>query len=305
MDKIEFGDLESARQIRQSGRFTEYLSPEDDGRKKVVKIRSDMPPALRQRLEGEAADSRKFRAFEFGQEPLTRQEKQDIDFNQTDIFTARSAKAVAVARGVDDFTAFFDPTLTVSENKQIFEDVRRNSRGGGQRGGRDFNDSREQDRRAGRGSNRAKESRVDNAKEFAFAGDREAQEFLTEEAQFGDVFDLRITETSTGFRGSGEDFDRVLDTHESRSERAQTIDEKHSAPTTRNPFEWVNNTNRLDFPGVDTVDVDKLHQARSKQAREVDEREVAPIADSKEEWAAAPESLDWPGVDIPEDQFLP
>jgi hypothetical protein len=305
MRKVEFGDLQSARQIRQTGRFAEFLSSDDDARKKTVIVRSDIPKPVLQRLEGEAADSRKFRAFEFGQEALTREEKKNIDFSQTDVFTARSAKAVAIAKGVDDFTAFFDPTLTASENKQVFEDARQNSRGGGQRGGREFDDERELDRRTGRGANRANEDRITNAKDFAYDGDQEAQEFLSEEAEFTDVFDLRIQRTENDFTGSGEDYDRILDVHESRSERARTIDEKNAAPLTRDPFEWVNNTARLDFPGVDTIDPDKLHEKRSAKSREVDEREIAPIADSKEQWASNPETFDWPGVDLPEDGFIP
>lgn len=41
--------------------------------------------------------------------------------------------------------------------------------------------------------------------------------------------------------------------HQSRTERAQTVDEKQNAPVTTDEEKWLENPNRYDFPGVDTI----------------------------------------------------
>lgn len=43
------------------------------------------------------------------------------------------------------------------------------------------------------------------------------------------------------------------ETHESRSERSQSMDEKFNAPITLDVEKWRENPNRLDLPGVDTI----------------------------------------------------
>jgi hypothetical protein len=67
---------------------------------------------------------------------------------------------------------------------------------------------------------------------------------------------------------SGEGVETLQEVHESRSERAQTIDERQNAPTTLSPLEWMENPNRLDFPGVDTIPAGRL-QKRSERAADL------------------------------------
>jgi hypothetical protein len=56
--------------------------------------------------------------------------------------------------------------------------------------------------------------------------------------------------------------------HESRSERAQTVDEKQNAPVTLDEEKWVENKNRYDYPGVDTIPAGR-QQRRAERAGRV------------------------------------
>lgn len=53
--------------------------------------------------------------------------------------------------------------------------------------------------------------------------------------------------------------------HESRSERAKTVDEKQNAPVTLDEEKWVENKNRYDYPGVDTIPAGR-QQRRAERA---------------------------------------
>lgn len=46
--------------------------------------------------------------------------------------------------------------------------------------------------------------------------------------------------------------DRLFDVHESRSEKAQRVDERRKAPTTNDPEKWASAPDRWDYPGIDT-----------------------------------------------------
>lgn len=56
--------------------------------------------------------------------------------------------------------------------------------------------------------------------------------------------------------------------HQSRTERAQTVDEKQNAPVTLDEEKWVENKNRYDYPGVDTIPAGR-QQRRAEQAAKV------------------------------------
>lgn len=96
------------------------------------------------------------------------------------------------------------------------------------------------------------------------------------------MFDISLTREGGSLRGSGQDFAQLVDVHEGRSQRAQTLDEKKTAQPTRDPIQWVNSPGRYDYPGIDTVDPKKLHGQRSKQAQTQDERELAPITNDRQ-----------------------
>lgn len=53
--------------------------------------------------------------------------------------------------------------------------------------------------------------------------------------------------------------------HENRSERAQDVDEQQNAPVTTDEEKWIQNKNRHDFPGVDTIPRER-QQGRAERA---------------------------------------
>ncbi|WP_254544102.1 hypothetical protein [Halomarina pelagica] len=297
MIPVEFSSRDAASTIRTNPKFRGFLADADDARTTTVLLKETTPAPAVSEIEGEAADSRAYRADQYGQVDLTAEERKRIDFTRTNVPTARSAKAIAQGKGVDDWLAYFDPELTVDEHRDVFERAVREDRG--DYGGRERLDEREVDRRLAHGHQERQASERTRAKDFAFGGDREAQAFLRDEGPLGDVFDIGFERTAGGLSGYGEDFERLEDVHEGRSLRARTLDEMNDAPRTRDPFQWSNSPERWDYPGIDTVQPERLHAARSRRARTLDENEFAPVADTKEQWAHDPDRLDWPGIDTP------
>lgn len=301
-EEVTFGDRDTARTIRQNPKFQAFLADEDDARESTVKLKENVPERALQDITGEAADSMRHKASQHGQAELTEAEKKKIDFSRTNVMHARSAKAIARGKGVDDWTSYYDETLEVDEHRSVFESAKKDELG--RSGiGRDSNSEAEVADRQARAHHQVKEHELGHAKDAAFQGDRDAQGFVQErvdepDGSFDDVFDMSFSQTDDGrLRGSGRDFERLEERHEDRPQRAQTLDEKRTAQVTRDPFEWMNSPNRYDYPGIDTVQPRELHEDRSPQAQAVDERDVAPIADSREEWAMSPDRYDWRGVD--------
>lgn len=64
---------------------------------------------------------------------------------------------------------------------------------------------------------------------------------------------------------SGPRSEAIKEIHESRSERAQDTDERQNAPVTTDEEKWIENKNRLDYPGVDTIPEERL-AARAEAA---------------------------------------
>lgn len=58
--------------------------------------------------------------------------------------------------------------------------------------------------------------------------------------------------------------------HQSRSERAQDVDEQQNAPITTDEEKWIENKNRYDYPGVDTIPESRKRK-RAEKAAEVAE----------------------------------
>jgi len=56
--------------------------------------------------------------------------------------------------------------------------------------------------------------------------------------------------------------------HQSRSERAQDVDEQQNAPITTNEEKWLENPDRFDYPGVDTIPAARK-KARAEKAASV------------------------------------
>jgi hypothetical protein len=229
---------------------------------------------------------------------LTDDERNRVDFSEegVNVPKVRSIKGIAANEGVDDFLAFADLSLTVDENRTLLKRAKREERG--QRMDATTDENKQIDK-AARAYQEQKSSELPRAKRFGFEGDEDAQEFVRSQGRLSDVFDISFTRDDGRIRGRGGDFEQLKEIHEDRSDRAQSVDERRQAKTTRDPFEWANNPSQLDFPGVDTVDPASLHEERSERAQTADERELAPYADSKEQWAMDQDEYDWPGVDTP------
>lgn len=60
----------------------------------------------------------------------------------------------------------------------------------------------------------------------------------------------------------------VESVHQSRSERAQDVDEQQNAPVTTDEEKWLQNPDRFDFPGVDTIPA-PVKKARAEKAASV------------------------------------
>jgi hypothetical protein len=299
MKTVEFGTLEDARSVRNKRQFNTFLADADSGREKTVRLKDSVPESALREIRGEAAESRQFERQRAGQISLTDDERTRIDFSRegVNVPKVRSIKGIAANEGVDDFLAFADLDLTVDENRSLLKRAKREERG--QRMDATEDENKQIDK-AARAYQAKKQSELPRAKRFGFEGDEEAQSFVRSQGSLGEVFNISFTRVGDRIRGRGQDYERLEEQHESRPQRAQTVDERRSAKTTRDPFEWSNNPNQYDFPGIDTVQPQELHEQRSERAQRADEREVAPFADTKEQWANNTDTYDWPGVDTPD-----
>lgn len=300
---IEFGSREEANEIRS--KIDEYRAESDDRRKKTVKIESDAPDRIVDRLESESFASVEQNNSSAGMAELTPREKQTLarssDFQwQEHGFAAMRAKAALQAKGATEWTDFYNP----GEGKAgALKNLRQSKQQGAATGasigvGGDRTDEEEISgrRRRRRQVERGQAADVGRAKPAALGGDMEAIGFLRDEQRFDDVFDINFRTTGGP---SGRDFESVQEAHRDRSKQAQRLDERRSADVTRDPLVWAEAKDRYDFPGVDTVEPERLHEQRTSMAQRVDEARAAPLADSREEWAMSPGVFDWPGVDTP------
>lgn len=297
---VEFGSRDAARQVRQQATLRPFLAPSDDARTATVRLQDDTPQRVLTRISNMAAESKQADAEQAGQAQLTASERERIDFSKgrANVPHARSVKALARKHGVDDWTAYYDPSLTVDEHRQVMQQAARDERGRSGLG-RDPAGGRAATSRAAQAFQRQQDEQVEQAKPAAFQGDRDAQGFLRERRRAGeDVFDIAFREGEFGQPvATGQDADRLEDIHEQRSKRARAIDERRSAPETRDPLEWVNAPSRTDFPGVDTPKPRKIHASRSQRARTIDEQRDARRAESVEQWVDNPDEFDLPDVD--------
>jgi len=297
MPEIQFGSLDAANKVRRDRMLSNFVAESDNASSKTVVIEDDAPASALEQIQGEAAESREHKAEEHGQVPLTDEEKKRIDFSETNVPAARSVKGIARGKGVDDWTQFFDEQASVDDHRSIMEEANQDEQG--RRGlGKDEESDDVIDQKYAQAYQTQQRESLGKAKEYAFGGDREAQAEVRSQGRVTEMADISFTRTDDGgLRGTGEDYARLVEEHESRSERAQTLDEKKSAQITRDPFEWTNNKSKYDFPGIDTVDPKELHEERSQQAQARDERSAAPLTDNKQQWAMNPGRYDFKGVD--------
>jgi hypothetical protein len=115
-----------------------------------------------------------------GQESLTESEKKRLDFTETSVPEARTAKASLLAEGVSDWTAYFDPSLTTSEMADL---ARSTQASGGER--MDTADTqRAQDRQAANMRREVQSTQAKRAREGCEDGFEEACDQLVEEHGF-------------------------------------------------------------------------------------------------------------------------
>jgi hypothetical protein len=162
--RVTFGDRGDAGAFRDD--HPAALAPGDDGRERTVRLRPTVRDAVREKAEALAARSREEHGEETarpGQERLTDAEREAIDFGRdgVNVPKARSIKAIFHDRGVSDWQAHADLTLTVDENRGLADDAR--SEGGGDAGlGREGED-RQQRRTAAREAAKHLEREADRA----------------------------------------------------------------------------------------------------------------------------------------------
>jgi len=128
-ETLEFERRELANAVRDD-LPADALAETDDRRRTTVQVdASALSDRQLNRLAGQAADAGAFEDDKAGQIPLTEAEKARIDFTETTVPEARSAKGAFAAEGVDDFVSFFDETLTVDENRDIARQAAREDQG--------------------------------------------------------------------------------------------------------------------------------------------------------------------------------
>lgn len=302
MPNIKFGALDAANRIRNNPKYKPFLKDSDNAATKTVELKDATPDPAVSDIQGEAAETKQHKAEEHGKIELTKQEKKKLGFGTssgTDLNyrAATSIKGIARGKGIDDWTQFVDEQASVDDHRSILDSAKHDDRGR-----RGLGKGRESDevvnQRIAEAHQQRKAEELPTAKKHAFGGDQSAQEFVSGQGSTSEVFDISLSRTDTGgIQGSGRDFERLEEAHESRSSRARTLDEKKSAQPTRDPFQWMNNKSKFDYPGVDTVEPSELHAGRSTQAQARDERNAAPLTENKQRWAMNPGRYDFEGVD--------
>lgn len=173
--EIEFGRRAAANEVRDQ-LDDDVLTDTYDRRNKTVEIREDLvDERTLNRVSGEAADSKAFEEEKTGQVGLTERERKEIDFTETSVPEARSVKAIMASEGVDDWLSFFDPTLTVDENRGLAKRAAKDDRG------KRMEDQESAVEKEARGRRREAEELERFARKGAEAGEREAIETLVKD----------------------------------------------------------------------------------------------------------------------------
>ncbi|WP_159900757.1 hypothetical protein [Salinirussus salinus] len=172
--KVEFGTRDAANSFRDE--HEEHLCPvDDDRRRKTVALTSDTPEAVVEKARRQAEQARAERTEGPGQIGLSDAEKDDLDFSETNIMHARSAKGIARGQGVDDWLAYYDPTLSVDEHREVYATAAKEG------GGRRLDAEESATEKAGRAAAAAESEECDHAAGHCANGDPDACEFIREQ----------------------------------------------------------------------------------------------------------------------------
>lgn len=117
-ERIQCAILAAADQIRE--RYPDcVVDDEDDARSMTVVITGDAPAKCLNEIHRIAEESHG-ETVRYGQASLTRFERAKIDWSETNVFHARSCKAIATAKGEDDWLSRYDVELTVDEHRDVY-----------------------------------------------------------------------------------------------------------------------------------------------------------------------------------------
>jgi hypothetical protein len=175
--KIEFGSLSGANDAREE--YPEYLCSDDDRRLKTVTFNSDLPEGVEERLRSGADVGQIERESGPGQDELTEPEKSRVGpfTGDNNYRKAASVKALFRENGVDDWTSWYDPTLSVDEHRSSVLPQARRAGGGSRRDSQEATHQREQ---TARNAEKAVGGQCDHARDHCEHGEKEACEFLRE-----------------------------------------------------------------------------------------------------------------------------
>jgi hypothetical protein len=198
MPTIDFGRKAAADSAREE--WDEYLCSGDDARMTKVTFASDTPEDVLEEIELDAADARGSTATGTGQASLTDAEKDRIDFSKgrASVPHARSVKGLAVDAGVDDWTAYYDPTLTVDEHRDVMERAARDEQGSR------MDAEEDEQERAAEAARAAKNNQCDHARDHCEHGDPDACEFLKDRCGLDDDQVDQILDEDQGDPASGQ-----------------------------------------------------------------------------------------------------
>lgn len=262
--EIEFGTRADAMAAREE--FEEQLADIDDAREKGVALVEDAEQQVRE-LQSRAAESRDWAegGFNPAEMELAPHEAEALDFSETSYVEALAGKAAAAEAGVSDFQAYYDPDLTVGENRERFEAMKTHPEvalAGGER----LDAEPTQQEMMAEGYRTAQRGRQEHAIKGVQQGSEEARQALREmgwspaeirEIEATGQVEAALTpgatvHLSTGHEITARDWATAKRSHEHRRVGAQNADEGRKAPITTDVEKWRRHPNRFDYPGVDT-----------------------------------------------------
>jgi len=173
--EVEFGAKGVADSYRDE--HEEYLFDEDDRRRNTVLFAASTPDDVVEEVRAAATETRADKTKDsYGQTELTEREKSELDFSETDIFTARTAKAIAAGEGVSNWLDYYDSTLTTDEHIEAYRNAEAASR-------LDSNelDDETVDEKLAEFEKTVRSEECDHAESGCRDGYEEACEFLTDE----------------------------------------------------------------------------------------------------------------------------
>ncbi|QIO23728.1 hypothetical protein [Haloarcula sp. JP-L23] len=194
-ERIEYGSKDAADAARD--KHSEYLCSEDDKRLKTVAFAENgTPESVLEDAHLMADDSHVNTGESSGSVPLTDAEKDEIDFSETDTWTARAAKGAFLDEGVSDWLTYWSEDLTTTGE----------AREAAKRAKQDEKDTRldagptdeERAHQYGKRARQAQHRQCNHIEGECENGDPEACEFLTQHCGYSEEEVSQFIDESTG-----------------------------------------------------------------------------------------------------------